>query len=244
MMITLKVPKRELRKPCHQNQQLGQFPVCRSSSRSLDFRFVGVETKMNSARSYVESEASGVRINLKYLKAELNHAVKTNVDAHMSGTPLLSLPSAETNHAMAQHECDCYVRGKETCSGTCSCRTAMKVCEVTCNCHGFCCNSLATMPKLDVRGGALGQELYTKEDLPQQKLAFVVCGKILTDALFHDIAMIDPHRHYYGVRVSWPGYSQNVPGVPREVNFVVDPSRHISGMANHSCDPNTAVSPW
>lgn len=94
-----------------------------------------------------------------YLKAEHDHAVKTNVDPHMSGTPLLSIPSAETNQAMAESECHYYGRGKEICSGTCACRTAMKVCEVTCNCHGFGCNSFATMPKLDVREGALGQEL-------------------------------------------------------------------------------------
>ena len=199
---------------------------------------------MKSARSRTESEASGIRINTKFLKARIDTAVKDNVDAKMSGTLLLSLPSAETNKAMAKYECDCYVRGKETCSGTCLCRIAMKVCEVPCNCHGFCCNSIATMPKLDVRDGALGKELYTREDLPQQKLAFVVCGKILTEALFRSIAMIDRHRPYYGVRVVWPGRTNNVPGDPGEVKFVVDPSTHISGMANHSCDPNTVVSPW
>jgi hypothetical protein len=199
---------------------------------------------MRSARSYVESEASGVRINMNFLKAGIENTVRENVDANMSGTLLLSLPSAGTNEAMAKYECDCFVRGKETCSGTCLCRSAMKVCEVTCNCHGFCCNSLATMPKLDTRDGALGQELYTREDLPPQKIAFAVCGKILTEALFHSIAMIDPHRLYYGVRVAWPGQTKNVPGEPKEVEFVIDPSTHISGTANHSCDPNTIVSPW
>lgn len=89
------------------------------------------------------------------------------------------------------------------------------------------------MPRLDVRDGALGQELYTRDDLPQQKIAFVVCGTILTEALFQSIAMIDPYHAYYGVRVAWPGHTKDVPGEPGEVKFVVDPSTHISAMANH-----------
>lgn len=198
----------------------------------------------DSSRTYVESDASGVRINLRYLRAELNNAVKTNVDAHMSGTPILTHPSAATNHAMAQRMCECYVRGKETCSGSCACRTTMKVCEVTCNCHGFCCNSLATLPKLDVRDGPLGHEVFSNVDLPQHKLAFVMCGQIVTEKILQGLAMMDPRRCYYGVRVSWPGWSMDVPGEPGEVEFAVYPWNHISALANHSCDPNMAVSPW
>lgn len=194
--------------------------------------------------SYTESVASGVRMNLNFLKSEIGEAVKTNVDAHMSGSLLLALPSAETNKALAQYECDCFVIGNDTCSGTCLCHMAMKVCDVACNCHGFCCNSFATMPRLDVREGALGQELFTDHDLPQQKIAFVVCGQILSEVLHHDIATIDPRRQHYGVRVSWPGHSKDVPGKPGEVEFVLDPMTHISGMANHSCDPNIVVGPW
>lgn len=186
----------------------------------------------------------GPKIDMKYLQAEVTRAVSAAVDARFQGNDQLCIASADLNRTMARSECQCKVWGRETCSSTCTCRMGKKTCGIDCDCRGFCGNSFATLPRLDVREGALGRELYTREDLPEHKLAFVVCGHIMNDTHFQRILQHSSAKHQYAVSVSWPGSSQGLPGEPGSVNYVVDPSNHVSGKANHSCEPNTAVGPW
>lgn len=201
------------------------------------------QEKIGTRRKYM-SKAHCRKLELMYLEAGVSRIVSASVDENLTGNYELCMAGANLNRAMARYRCNCHVLGLETCSDTCSCRTAMKICGFECLCHGFCCNSFATLPNLDVRNGALGRELYTVDDLPYQKLAFVVCGHVMSEFQFQQVVEHYPcHQHYVSL-VSWPGSSTNLPGIPGEVTYVVDPSTHFSGMANHSCDPNVAVGPW
>lgn len=164
------------------------------------------------------------------------------VDARLKGDKKLMHASRGVSVELARVACQCRLRGRETCTTSCACVTKWKSCGEECECHGFCCNSIIHTPKLSIRSGALGEELYTKTDLPRGKLAFVVCGRIMTlpeYRLYHDKLTSHPRRkavRHYGFPVSYLGLPP--------VKYVVDPFEDMTGAVNHSCEPNVVVEAW
>lgn len=173
-------------------------------------------------------------------------AATAAVDARLRGEKDLLLASPDVNEELAKVSCQCRVRGSATCTSLCPCHCTKKSCGVDCECHGFCCNSFFSTPKLSIRKGALGEELYTRTDLPQGRLAFVVCGPIMTVCEYNRYHEKLQHRKvkHYGVTVSWPGSDQGLPGDPDLNKYIIDPFDDMTGALNHSCVPNVALEAW
>jgi hypothetical protein len=168
------------------------------------------------------------------------------IDAKLTGDKKLLAAARKVNEEMSITACGCRIKGNETCTAMCACQDKWRSCGIECNCHGFCCNSLYTLPNLNVRDGALGEELYTKEDIPASKVAFVVCGPIMTQEKYRQKhqKVQDKTAKHYGITVSWPGSSKGLPGEAEASKYVVDPFDNIVGAANHSCEPNVYIKAW
>lgn len=168
------------------------------------------------------------------------------IDAKLTGDKKLLAAARNVNEEMAITACGCHIKGNETCTAMCACQDKWRSCGIECNCRGFCCNSLYTLPNLKVRDGALGEELYTKEDIPASKVAFVVCGPIMTQEKYRQKhqKVQDKTAKHYGITVSWPGSSKGLPGEAEASKYVVDPFDNIVGAANHSCEPNVYIEAW
>jgi hypothetical protein len=168
------------------------------------------------------------------------------VDTRLKGDRKLLHANLDVNVPLARVACECRLRGSRTCTANYPCLTKWKSCGVECKCHGFCCNIFFHTPRLNIRNGALGEEFFTKSDLPQYRIAFVVCGRIMTvpeywryhEKLLHRIV-----RHY-GFSVSWPGPAHGFPRNPDLDKYAVDPFDDMMGAVNHSCEPNIVFEAW
>lgn len=163
------------------------------------------------------------------------------VDARLKGDKKLLHASRDVSLELARAACKCRLQGTRTCSTSCACVTKWKSCGVECECHGFCCNCIFHTPKLCIRSGALGEELYTKADLPKGKVAFVICGRIMPMPEYWRYHALNLERNchairHYGFSVSWLGLPP--------VKYVVDPFEDMTGAVNHSCEPNVVVEAW
>ncbi|KAG0581253.1 hypothetical protein M758_4G241000 [Ceratodon purpureus] len=178
------------------------------------------------------------RSNPKSKGAQLRAATLA-VDARLKGDKKLVHASRRVSVELARVTCECRSRGIETCSTSCACVVKWKSCGVECECHGSCCNSLVHTPRVGIRSGALGEEFYTKVDLPRGKVAFVVCGRVMSLPeywRYHEKVTGNPYGNavrHYGFPILWQGV------LP--VKYVVDPFEDMTGAVNHSCEPNVVV---
>ncbi|KAH8933277.1 hypothetical protein BDL97_18G021700 [Sphagnum fallax] len=166
----------------------------------------------------------------------------------------------DVNKVLAEVEgCQCMMRGAETCSSAslCCCHGKYRrSCDLRCLCHGHCCNSLINTPELGIREGVLGRELFTKTNLPLNKIAFVVCGNILTTSDYENCyeemmlqlagSRAAPSVYLYCIKVSsWLGSAQGLPPLgdphPHPDQYVIHHLNDMSGAANHSCNPNIQI---
>ena len=173
-------------------------------------------------------------------------AATAAVDARLRGDKKLLQAKPDVCVGLAKVSCKCRVIGNRTCIALCLCQAKWKSCGVECGCNGFCCNSFFYTPQLNIRQGALGEELYTKCDLPQHRICFVVCGPFMTVPeyrRYHEKLLHKPVKHY-GVRVSWPGSLQDLPGSPDMDKYVIDPFDDMTGAVNHCCEPNIVIQAW
>jgi hypothetical protein len=185
------------------------------------------------------------------------------VDAKIHGNKKLLAAAMDVNKVLAEVEaCQCMMRGAETCSSAslCCCHGKYRrSCDLRCLCHGHCCNSLINTPELGIREGVLGRELFTKTNLPLNKIAFVVCGNILTTSDYENCyeemmlqlagSRAAPSVYLYCIKVSsWLGSAQGLPPLgaphPHPDQYVIHHLNDMSGAANHSCNPNIQIQAW
>lgn len=177
--------------------------------------------------------------NSKGARLQRARAAGVAVDARLKGDKKLLLASRSVSTEVARVACKCRLRGRETCRASCTCVANWKSCGVDCECRGSCCNSFFHTPRLGIRSGALGEELFTKADLPRGKIAFVICGRVMTPHeywRYHEEVTVNPHKNvvrHYGFPVSWLGLPP--------VKYIVDPFEDMTGAINHSCEPNVVV---
>ncbi|XP_073392661.1 uncharacterized protein [Physcomitrium patens] len=167
-------------------------------------------------------------------------AVTLAVDNSLKGNLKLLHANPKISAQLERVYCECRLRGSRTCTINCPCSTKWKSCGIECECHGFCCNSFFYTPRLSIR---LGEELYTKTDLSRYRIAFVICGRIMTVPeywRYHE-KMIHRAVRHYGFSVSWPGFAHGLPRNPDLDKYAVDPFEDMTGAVNHSCEPNIIV---
>lgn len=196
-------------------------------------------TSSTETRTEIRNDPKGAQLGRA-------RAATLAVDTRLRGDRKLLHANLDVSAPLARVACECRLRGSRTCTANCPCLTKWKSCGVECECHGFCCNSFFHTPRLSIRNGALGEELYTKSDLPRYRIAFVVCGKIMTVPeywRYHEKLMHRTVRHY-GFTVSWPGLARGLPGNPDLDKYAVDPFEDMTGAVNHSCEPNVIFEAW
>jgi hypothetical protein len=140
------------------------------------------------------SSASEIRTEIcndsKGMQQGRARAATLAVDTRLKGDRKLLYANPDVSVPLARVACECRLQESRTCTANCPCLTKWKSCGMECEYHGFCCNSFFHTARLSIRNGVLGEELFTKSDLPCYRIAFVVCGRIMTARGGHSLLSV------------------------------------------------------